>query len=63
MERWANLLRAVLLGLAILAAAVLHGGVYQLTITGRGGEAYRVNRLTGEMKYCLVDRCRSTTGW
>lgn len=55
MERWRGLLPAVLLGLAILAAALLHGGLYE--VRGEAGRLYVVNRWTGQVTYCVPTYC------
>lgn len=57
MERWADLLRALLLGLAIIAAALLHGGLYDARSAGE--RLYVVHRWTGQVTHCVPTFCNS----
>jgi hypothetical protein len=42
---------ALILTVALIVAAILNGGIYQIAVTGSGVEAiaYRLNRFTGEI--------------
>jgi hypothetical protein len=49
------------IGALALAAAVLHGGIYQMAVspTGDGALVFRVNRFTGAMTVCDPRNVRS----
>jgi hypothetical protein len=47
---------AIILAIAILLAAFLHGGLYSVVGTGDVG-AYRFNKFTGSVTWCLGNRC------
>jgi len=48
---------AAILAVGLLAAAVVHGGVYEGKIGGDGMLMYRLNRITGSVTVCSAEMC------
>jgi len=48
---------AAILAFGLLAAAVVHGGVYEGKIGGDGMLMYRLNRITGSVTVCSAEMC------
>lgn len=55
--------RLVLLaGIFLLLAALLNGGIYQLSSeSGEGPYTHRMNRFTGSVSYCRAMHCQPVT--
>lgn len=53
-----NILAAIIVGASFILAGLLVGGIYTTTGGGKYG-AYRTNRFTGAMTWCLVNSCKS----
>lgn len=45
-----------ILAVAILLAALVHGGLYD--VRASGGGIYRVNKFTGGVTYCVHGTCK-----
>jgi len=48
---------ALIVAIAIILAAFLHGGVYTLAPAGEG-EVYRLNKLNGTVAFCIAGNGR-----
>lgn len=60
----------IIIGFALILAALIHGGIYQMVIAGSGGggegitgdvRAYRLNRFTGHVDFCPRNVCAPVT--
>jgi hypothetical protein len=53
---------AVVLAIALVAAAILHGGIYELRASGSTEQpiVWRLNRLTGTVDMCNASTCADT---
>ena len=51
-----NIIAAVILAIALVAAAILNGGIYTMRViqSSPSENVYRLNRLTGSLDWCFA---------